>query len=264
MCRYFGDTTLVQKQHELGWGQAWHWVRGFSALELEQATQSLARRNVSGPISEEDAQDPVKWRHYYSEAVIAREPPGSPEVDGAFERACSLIEGYEFSDPRVVRAHFDASAPLLGRRMLLDLRVLSMHLLCGVAVGSTRNERLPDRSVFAFRYDTLQGHPEAGSEWFSLIKDHHTGSIIFRIQAAWRQGDLPNWWMQLGFRLLARPYQRAWHRLAYLRLRAMVSSTGLPSIPVFRLLQRGYPPVVAAGGGRTMSQAEHHVRETET
>jgi hypothetical protein len=71
---------------------------------------------------------------------------------------------------------------------------------------------------------TLEGHLEAGQEWFLLAKDPATGEVRFRIQARWRPGQLPTWWSYLGFHLFAPRRQRAWHRLAHLRLRRMLAA----------------------------------------
>src|SRR5690606_23264095 len=80
-------------------------------------------------------------------------------------------------------------------------------------------------------YDTLPGHLETGSEWFLVTKAHADGSIRLRIQASWRPGEFPNWWSRLGFALVGRRYQRAWHRLAYLRMRRLLGSEPLPGLP---------------------------------
>ncbi|HEY0713602.1 MAG TPA: DUF1990 family protein [Polyangia bacterium] len=194
------------------------------------------------------------FNHYGSEAPIGREPAGPPQKDGAFERARALLENYEFSDPRIVVGHFDAAAPLLHRVMLLEIKILGLHFLCGVRVGAVRDHADGGRRVFAYRYDTLVGHVETGSEWFILTKELGTGEIRLAIRAAWRPGELPSWWMRLGFKWFSRHYQRAWHRLAYLRLRGFLAAENLPPLPHARVLvQYGshwpsniYPPPLVA------------------
>lgn len=218
----------------------WRIGRGWSDEELRE--RLLALRDRSRNITRaDDAFQSAEFRHYFSEARIARERRGRPEPGGAFARAKVLVERYAFSDPRIVIAHFDPTAPLLGRRMLLEIQVHGLHYLCGVVVGNVRDETRDGRSVFGFRCDTLEGHLEAGSEWFLLTKDHRTGSIDFLIQAAWRSGEFPNLWSKIGFRLLVRRYQRAWHRLAHLRLRKLLDARGLPSLPTAgELLHEGH------------------------
>ena len=223
----------------------WRLVRGWSADEVFERLRELPHRRSTAPDPEdEQARDGTStgWRHYFSEASVGREAPGPPVEDGAFARARRLVERYAFSDPRIVQAHFDAEAPLLGRPMLLEIKVLGIHYLCGVVVGAVHEEAALRESVFEFRYDTLLGHLEAGSEWFSLKKDHETGSVDFRIRATWKPGQFPNWWSRLGFEWLARRYQRAWHRLAYVRLRAALGNNDLAPLPRRgRLLREGRP-----------------------
>jgi uncharacterized membrane protein len=52
-----------------------------------------------------------------------------------------------------------------------------------------------------------------------VTKDHRDGLVRFSIAARWEPGQFPNRWSRLGFALLARRYQRAWHRRAFRRLR---------------------------------------------
>ena len=124
------------------------------------------------------------WRIERSEARIAREPPGPPRNRGAFARAREAVAAYAFTDPTIVEAHFDPRAPLRGRRMLLELKVLGLHYLCGVEVTEVRDESDAARSVFGFRYDTLAGHIERGAEWFLVEQDHATGDCPVRHRGA--------------------------------------------------------------------------------
>ena len=202
----------------------WRWGRRWSAAEIGER---LARLHALPCTSGEALQTGA---HYHSEALIAREPPGPPTADGCLHRAQLLVQDYSFSDPRIVRAHFDRQAPLLGRRMLLEIKVWGQRYLCGVVVSAVRDEQMPEQTVWGYRYDTLAGHLEAGAEWFLLTKDHATGEVRFSIEARWREGQFPTWWSRVGFALLARRYQRAWHRLAYLRLRRRLGARRLPVV----------------------------------
>lgn len=161
------------------------------------------------------------WSAHRSTAIVARELPGAPAPGGAFERLCTAVADYEFSDPAIVTAHFDRDTPLEKRRLLLELKVLGLRYLCAAAVMKVRDQRDDVASYFGFRYDTLQGHIERGEEWFLLTKLHATGDIRFEISARWRAGDFPNWWSRAGFAGLGHYYQKRWHihahrRLAYL------------------------------------------------
>ena len=140
--------------------------------------------------------------------------------------------------------------------MLLEIKVLGLRYLSPVVVSEVRDRPGARETSWGFRYDTLAGHLESGSEWFLLSKDHDSGEIRFRIEATWRPGQFPNGWSRLGFRLLAPRYQRAWHRLAYLRLRARLSARGLPPLPAGRrLLEAGTPlpapPIEALAGAQS-------------
>lgn len=201
------------------------------------------------------------WREYGSVATIARESAGAPEPGGAFERGCEAIRDFRFSDPAIVEGHFDPAVPLPGRRMLLELKVLGLHYLAGVVVGATRDERTGSQTVWGYRYDTLRGHVEAGSEWFLLTKDHATGEIRFRIHARWRAGDFPNWWSRVGFALLARRYQHRWHRRAHARLQALAHEQGPRAAAVHALAHEGPRVLFHYGELEEATEWEWRMRE---
>jgi uncharacterized protein (UPF0548 family) len=187
----------------------WRLLSSWSSDALKARVNALAgvRRNFDAP--EEEMTGEHGWHHYHSEALIASEPDG----DAYFARARVALASYQFSDPGIVVAHFDPAVPLLLRPLLLEIKVLGLHYLCPVVISNIRDER----TVFGFRYDTLQGHIERGVEWFLLTRNEQ-GDIRFRIEARWQRGQLPNWWSRVGFMLLAGFYQRRWHRRAHRRL----------------------------------------------
>lgn len=224
----------------------WRVLRGWTDAELHERLRRVAgyERNFE----ERDAVEMTAargWHEYGSTATIAREAAGPPEPDGCFERGCEAIFNYRFSDPGIVECHFDADAPLEGRRMLLEIKVLGLRYLCGVVVGAARDERTDGLSACGFRYDTLRGHVEAGSEWFVLTKDHTTGEITFRVHARWRAGDFPNWWSRLGFRLVVQRYQRRWHRRAHARMQYLAHTpvAGPRGVAGRRRIAHEGPPV---------------------
>jgi uncharacterized protein (UPF0548 family) len=128
----------------------------------------------------------------------------------------------------------------MGRRILLEIKVLMLHYLCPALITHVRDERTDDSRVFGFRYDTLEGHIERGVEWFTLTKNAN-GEIRFRIEARWRRGELPNWWSEIGFTLLSGRYQRKWHRAAHERmsLLAHYGSTAPPPVDAQQLTHQG-------------------------
>lgn len=187
----------------------WRFLRGWSNAELAERLRRLADAPRNFDAADEAMTIENGWRHYHSEAVIARES----DREAAFERASNALAHYRFSDPGIVTAHFDPDTPLHNRRFLLEVKVLGLRYLCPTVVTRLRD----DDSTYGFRYDTLAGHIERGIEWFLLTRNE-AGDIRFRIEAHWKDGELPNWWSRLGFRLLAERYQRRWHRQAHQRL----------------------------------------------
>lgn len=207
--------------------------RKWSSQELIERLDDLDDLPVNFRASQHEMRPELGWNHYFSEALIAREKPGPPEPEGSFRRAEVAVANYQFSDPSIVVAHFDAQSRLLGRRMLLEMTALRIfRYLAGVVVGAVRFEETADQHIFGFRYDTLVGHIECGSEWFLLTKDTSTGEIRFRIEAAWLPGQFPNWWSRLGFKLMAPRYQRAWHHEAHQRLFRVAHGESPASAPV--------------------------------
>ena len=172
----------------VGSDPAWRWGRAFSPQELARRLQSLDAMQSS--VERAGASD-AALEHYFSQAIIARDTPGTPRPGGAFERACELSARYEFSDPRIVIGHFDPKRPLLGRPLLLELRALGLHILAGVRINEVHTRSDGDGvSVFAWRYDTLPGHIEFGSEWFRVLQRHSSGEYA-RLRDLLGSGPLP-------------------------------------------------------------------------
>lgn len=196
------------------WRFGWGWSDG--AMEKRLRALHAVDRNFD---LDEPKTPELGWRRHESETTVGRERAGPPEPGGAFERGRDIVARYEFSDPGIVTAHFDASAPLEGRRMLLELKALGFRFLGGTVVSAVRQETSDVETVFGYRYDTLTGHVERGWEWFVLTKSHATGDVRFRITADWQPGDFPNRWSRIGFGLVGVRYQRKWVRRAHARLR---------------------------------------------
>jgi len=186
-------------------------------------------------------------RGWHSDALSQRlhgEPSGEPVPGGAWEVARRLVEDYRMADPAIVRAVWDPSVPLLGRDMLLELRlyrVLSVY--AGVRVTRVWDEErvLAGRAarVFGFEYATLPGHVELGRMDYEVYKWRDDGTVEFRLHAHSRASQDGAPWVRLGFRLFGRReqvrfYLRCCDRIA--RLTALeLGLSGDPPPPAVRL-----------------------------
>jgi uncharacterized protein (UPF0548 family) len=187
-------------------------------------------------------------RGWHADALsqpLPAEPPGEPVAGGAWEVARRLVADYQAADPALVRATWDPAAPLLGREMLLELRLyrlLSVH--AGVRVTRVWDETRGGERVFGFEYGTLTGHVEMGRMDYEVVKRLDDGAVDFRLHAHSRASGEGPPWVRLGFRLFGRReqlrfYARCCDRIA----RLTASELGLPETPP--------PPVVRlrpAGG----------------
>jgi uncharacterized protein (UPF0548 family) len=219
----------------------WRIGRGWPEQVLREYLAALRDRQVSFSEPFDSLSAAGGWTVDGASAAIGREPPGPPAEHGHFGRARLALIQYDFSDPRIVTGHFDPRAPLLGRDMLLEIKVFGvLRFLGGVRVRQVVEISNDAESVFGFRYDTLEGHIERGGEWFRVRKNHATGVLDASIQARWRRGDFPNWWTHLGFLVLGNIFRRVWRRRAVLRLRRLAAQPAPPvSVPPGGLLHQG-------------------------
>jgi uncharacterized protein (UPF0548 family) len=220
----------------------WRYGRGWSEKELESYITSLQDRAVNFEAPPDEMVETTGWTVDGGEGVLGKEPPGPPIEDGLFLRAKQGLINYDFSDPRIVEGHFDPKDAFVGRNVLLELKVLGLHYLCGCRVHSVRDVTADDRTIFGFRYDTLDGHIEKGYEWFLLTKDHATGEVFFKIEAHWQLGSFPNWWSKLGFVLIGQWYRRRWRDNAPKRLLEVAKHpVAEPTAEPGQLAHRGDP-----------------------
>ena len=218
------------------WRFGWSW----SEEALQSYLAELAGRPVNFTAAPETMTRENGWTVDGIEEQLGVEPSGPPQEGGLFARARQGVIHYDFSDPRIVVGHFDPHAPLSGRNMLLEIKCLGLRFLNGVRVHCVREESDDRRTVFGFRYDTLEGHIEQGFEWFLLTKEHESGAVWFKIEAHWRLGQFPNWWSRLGFRLIGGRYRVLWRRRAPNRLRDLAQRPEeRPAAPAGDLAHRG-------------------------
>jgi hypothetical protein len=197
----------------------WQIGRGWPADDLQAELTRLTERPLSYPVDTVDAAREPGWTVEHFVEILAQEPPGPPLPDGCYTRACAGVAGYRFAHPGLTEGHFDPYTPLLGRNLLILIRVIFVRLLVGLRIGAVRNETTDTETRFGVRMDTLAGHILHGSEWVQVVKDHRSGGITMQLDVQWRPAQLPTWWMALGFRLFGRQFQQRWRRLAVRRLR---------------------------------------------
>jgi uncharacterized protein (UPF0548 family) len=213
------QSRSMEREAAVAW---WRFGIPWSEAALQAYLAELAGRRVNFTTQPEEMTAANGWTVDGTEEAIGVEAPGPPVPDGVFERARQGVLQYDFSDPSIVVGHFDPHAPLVGRNLLLEMKVMGFRFLGGCRVHSVRDEPGRTGTLFGFRYDTLEGHIERGFEWFLLSKDHATGEVRFKIEAHWQLGDFPTWWSRLGFRLFGERYRALWRRRAPERLRQLV------------------------------------------
>jgi len=159
---------------------------------------------------------------------LPREPPGEPIRFGSFETAKSLLHGYEFADPKRIRAYYWAGPPFQGRDMLLEIRYLGLRMRVGVRIGSTFDEvrEIANRNVrvWGWAYRTLQGHLERGQMDYQVWKWLDTGEVEYRIHAVAQMAETRRPFLNLGFRLVGRREQVLFARRCAERMERLVQS----------------------------------------
>lgn len=192
------------------------------------------------------------WHHDRCAIELGREAPGEPAPGGLAETAVVLVDGYEFTNPHLLRAVYRAGPTLVGRDMLLEGRFLRMRFLLGVRVTEQHDEvrdgpRGAERAV-GWSYQTLQGHLEQGLLTYEVVKELETGLVTFSITAYSRRAPVPNPVLRWGFGLFGRANQLRFYRHALRRLRVLAHQPmpplPSPARPVTELAQAptGAPP----------------------
>ena len=155
------------------------------------------------------------------------EAPGEPEEGGLAQTAGELVNSYEFSDPRILRAAYKAPGDLIGRNMLLEGRFLFLRFLLGVRIVAAHDELAdgpngPERRI-GWSYATLDGHLEQGLLRYEIAKEIDTGRVEFRIIAYSRWSPIPNKLVWAGFNLMGRRTQLTWYHHAMTRLQRLLT-----------------------------------------
>jgi uncharacterized protein (UPF0548 family) len=143
---------------------------------------------------------------------LPAEAPGDPTPGGSWEISRGLISDYAFADPSTVRAHYDTSAPLMGRTMVLELRALGVfRVFVGVriieVIDETREVDGRPVRVWGWTYGTLRGHVESGEMSWQTWKWLDSGDVEFRVHALSRPSRIRNPFTAVGFRVVG-PHER--------------------------------------------------------
>jgi uncharacterized protein (UPF0548 family) len=182
------------------------------------------------------------WEHDDYRQELPREQPGSPEPGGSWEVARELSRAYAFADPALVEARYDPAVPLEQRDMLLILHALGARIYAGCRVGGVedgvRTVDGREARVFAWNYQTLEGHVESGRRDFEVRKWLDTGEVEFRTFAVSRPAEASPV-VRFGFRLLGRHKQVEFGRSACRRMLLLTEAS---------LRRRGDEPATAFDG----------------
>jgi hypothetical protein len=215
----------------------------FGSVDPVAALDDLRRRQINydprrAPL---DGRPDGHWHVDSSDIVVGREPSGPPSPGGAWEVACLLVQLYEFTDPRLLRAVYRRDDELLGRNMLLEGRFFGLRFYFGVRVTAVIDEtRGAEERVWGWSYQTLDGHLEQGRLSYEVIKDLSTGKVIFRVSGYSRRAPIADPVVRWGFRLFGRWTQARFYRSIQRRLHDLVQAA-----------QRGQSsptPAVLSGG----------------
>ncbi len=191
----------------------------------QDVLSDLAARALNFEPSDDKA-IPQGWNQDDDQIELIPEPPGLPLENGSWAHARAFVQGYRFPDPRRVVGHYDTSAPLEGRTMLLRARFMGVPFRFGVRISRTFDETRdtddgPVR-VWGYSYRTLEHHFERGEITFEVCKYIETGRVVFRMHSYSQRARIPNPLYRVGFRLFGRALQRQFARTALERTRQYV------------------------------------------
>ncbi|TVP70920.1 MAG: DUF1990 family protein [Nitriliruptor sp.] len=199
-------------------------VPGSARVHFER----LARLEVNfTPMLWEQADADPAWRADRRRIDLPPEPPGPPVEGGPFVVARALLWTYEVADPALVRAVYDAAAPLDGRDMLLVGRFAGLRFPMGVRVGGVVDGPDLDGGAavhrFAWHYRTLEGHLERGQMDYEVVKEEASGRVSFRMAAYSQRGKIENPVVRAGFAVFGRPTQLRFYARALERMRRLTA-----------------------------------------
>jgi uncharacterized protein (UPF0548 family) len=162
------------------------------------------------------------WSHDLQHTTLGKEPPGPPVPQGIWETACRFVAAYEMADPSIIRAVYKASAPLVGRDLLLEGRFLLLRFYMGVRITEVIDERRGTERTWGWAYETLEGHVERGRMSYEVVKDERSGLVELVIRAYSEGASTLGPVTALGWRLFGRRTQLRFYRECGRRLRRLV------------------------------------------
>jgi uncharacterized protein (UPF0548 family) len=197
---------------------------GNSDLPAEVA--DLASRNINFDEREAPPHVTKGWHRDRVTIELGHEAPGEPEKGGLAETAGELVNSYQFSDPKILRAAYKSPGDLVGRNMLLEGRFLFLRFLLGVRIVAAHDELVdgpngPERLI-GWSYATLDGHLEQGKLRYEIAKEINTGRVEFRIIAYSRWSPIRNKLVWAGFNAFGRRTQLSWYHHAMTRLERLL------------------------------------------
>jgi uncharacterized protein (UPF0548 family) len=212
--------------------------QGPGGRRAERALAGLANRRLNFDPRDAEVAPPAEgWRRDDVRERLPREAPGPPAPGGSWEAARRVVASYEFPDPAIVRGIYRPGTPLLGRDILLEMRLAGLRFHGGVRVDRVEDETRDTDGraarVWGWSYVTLEGHPEAGRRAYEVWKWLDTGAVEFRTHAVSRSASR-NPLVRLAFRVIGRRRQRlfvrrACERAALLTRLELADRTGTPS-----------------------------------
>jgi len=204
-------------------------VRSVSDPAAQRVLDTLHDKGPNFDVEGRDEHTPEHgWKvdHYLER--LPSEPPGLPVPGGSWEAARSLMHDYEFADPSMLTAIYDAEEPLAGRDMLLEARWHGLRFDIGVRVGGvtdeTRDVDGQQVRVWGWNYRTLQGHLEMGQMDYEVWKWLDDGTVEFRVHRFSRRARVGNPVVRLGLRLFGRREQVRFARRACWRMARLTAA----------------------------------------
>ena len=200
--------------------------RLFRAVDEAAALDDLRRRGVNydPACAPQDGRADGHWHVDSGDIAVGREPPGPPVPGGPWETACALVGGYEFADPRILRAVYRRGSELAGRDMLLEGRFFGLRFYLGVRVTGLIDETADGERIWGWSYQTLDGHLEQGRLNYEVIKNLATGQVVFRVSGYSRMAPIPSPVVRWGFRLFGRWMQQRFYQGVQRRMGVLVAA----------------------------------------